>query len=353
MYTLRLAEHLSAHNIESRVICADARMVEVKRREELKIAEYPHLTTPVAQRITLEILARELQKKPPDLIHIQSREMLAQGVWLARRLRCPYVLTVHDYLNPSERVRFDVRWGRKAIAVSESVRTELLSRVSLPEDKVEVIHSGVEPDKQIDTLPVLAEGHIPVIGTAGPLEAMKGLPYFLRAAQLVLESKREVEFLISGAGPEEANLRQLARDLKISEQVTFVPNLLDYAACLAAMDIFCLPSLKQGLGTIMLEAMTLGKPVIATGVGGVYSVIRDNETGLVIPPSDSETLAECVMKLLDDVDWARSIGHAGREMVKQNFNVETMVRLTVDLYRQIAEENEVRPKPEAESASVA
>jgi glycosyltransferase involved in cell wall biosynthesis len=146
-----------------------------------------------------------------------------------------------------------------------------------------------------------------------------------------------VQFLLAGAGPEEANLRRLVRSLELTENITFVPKLYDYTTCLSAMDVFCLPSLKQGLGTIMLEAMALGKPVIATGVGGVYSVIRDEQTGLVVPPSDSARLAERMFELLEIPVRARALGAAGRDLVREEFNVEKMVRETVDVYRSALE----------------
>ncbi|MCA9015281.1 MAG: glycosyltransferase family 4 protein, partial [Planctomycetaceae bacterium] len=277
---------------------------------------------------------QELQKKPPDLIHIQSRHVLPQGQWLARTLKRPFLLTVNDYLQSDEKLRIDLRWCKGIITVSESVKKDLIARTGLPEEFVLVIPSGVDVPDYSHLSPVLSQDHQPVVGTAGPLEAIKGLPYFLGAASRVLAVNPEVQFLISGAGPEESNLRHLVRDLEISGNVTFVPNLYDFSISLEAMDIFCLASLRQGLGTIMLEAMALAKPVIATGVGGIYSVIRDGETGLVVPPSNSEALAKSILKLLEDPLKARAMGEAAREMVRHDFRVETMIERTVEQYKQ-------------------
>lgn len=334
-YTIRLAARLGEHGFSPQVICPDARLIDRARRADLPIAEYPHLNFPVWGRVVMELLRRDLASEPPDLVHIQSRSVLPQGTWLARRLERPFVLTVHDYVPPNERLAFDRRLGRRIIAVSESVRSELLSRTGLTDELVTVIPSGVESTVDAEALPVLDPGHVPVVGTAGPLEAVKGVPFFLGAARNVLAAHKEVEFLVAGAGPEEENLRRLARELDITEHVTFVPNLLGFTGSLAAMDIFCLPSLKQGLGTTMLEAMALGKPVIASGVGGVYSVIRDGETGLVVPPKDSGRLAERILEVLDDPMRARAIGESGRRLVQKEFNVETMVRRTAGLYEEV------------------
>ena len=84
---------------------------------------------------------------------------------------------------------------------------------------------------------------------------------------------------------------------------------------------------------IMLEAMALAKPVIATGVGGIYSVIRDGDTGLVVPPSNSEALTNSILKLLEDPLKARAMGESARELVRQEFRVETMVERTVEQYK--------------------
>jgi glycosyltransferase involved in cell wall biosynthesis len=334
-YTLRLAEHLPDLGFRVSVMCPNAQSVDPEQRKQLGIVEYPYLQAPVWGRVMLEMLARELDDDPPDLIHIQSRNAIPQGLWLARRLQIPVIQTVHDYLQPRERLRIDSLLTRRVLAVSDSVKADLIGRCRLEDNFVTVIHSGVDCDPQRLEWEILSPGRIPVVGTAGPLEAVKGFPFFLGAAARVLAAGREVEFVIAGAGPEEENLRRLARELGIAEQVTFVPNLLDFSEALEAMDLFCLPSLQQGIGTIMLEAMVLGRPVIATRVGGVYRVIRDGETGLLVPPSDSAKLAERIMELLDDPERARRIGLAARAEVQQEFRVDQMVALTAQVYREV------------------
>lgn len=337
-YTLRLAEHLPGEHIRSRLVCPDARILDRALRTQLGIQEFPYLQTPLVGRVVLELMRRSLQADPPDLIHVQSRNAAPQGAWLARHLQRPYVLTMHDYMQPRQSLTIDRNWCRRIIAVSDSVKADLLARTGLPAELVTVIHSGVDCEAAGTEPEVLPPGRVPVIGTAGPLEAVKGFPFFLGAAARVLAADRDVEFVIAGAGPEEENLRRLARELQIDDHVTFIPNLSDFGEALQAMDIFCLPSLQQGIGTVMLEAMALGRPVIGTRVGGVYRVIRDGETGLLVPPSDSVRLAECMLELLDDRDRARAIGAAARAEVQHEFSVEQMVHKTAALYRTVLAE---------------
>lgn len=346
-YTLRLVKRLESFGIEPLIICPNADAIHASLRETIPIRLYPHMRMPLWGRVVMGTIRQDLERQKPQLIHVQSRWMQSRGAWLARALNVPYILTVHDYLPPRERLKLDPLYGRRVLAVSQSVKSELLEQVHLPPELVTVIHAGVEVPADDELTPVLSPGRLPVVGTAGPLEAVKGLPFFLGAAQRVLASNPRVQFLIAGAGPEEQNLRRLSRELGIVEAVTFVPNLYDFSTALEAIDIFCLPSLRQGLGTIMLDAMGRAIPVIATGVGGVFSVVSDNETGLVVPPSNSARLAERICELLDDPIRARTLGTAGRELVREEFSVERMVKETAEMYREIVEEaKSILPKPE-------
>ncbi len=341
-YTLRLAEKLPELGIRTHVIASDASIVEPSRRAELNIRERPHYLNQLWGPVALRSLRRELQRDPPNLIHSQSWNTFAAGAWLARQLGLPLLLTVHDYPPARMLDRFDPTGCRTIIAVSESVKTDLENRLRSRAAKITVILSGVKIPQDEAGSSILEPGHIPVVGSAGPLEAVKGFPFLLGAAKKVLATEPNVEFLLAGAGPEEKNLRRMARELEITSSVTFIPSLTDFSTSLRAMDIFCLPSLQQGLGTTMLEAMALGRPVIATGVGGVYSVVRENETGLIVPPSDSGRLAERILELLHDPVRARSLGESARQFVREKFGVDRMVAQTAELYRQVLAECHAR-----------
>ena len=154
-------------------------MVEVSVRRQLGIREFPYLQTPIVGRVVLELLENSLQADPPQLIHVQTRNAAPQGMWLARNLQRPYLLTVHDYMQPRQTLRVDRHWCQQIIAVSESVKADLLARTGLPDSLVTVIHSGVDCDVPPEITEILPPGRVPVIGTAGPLEAVKGFPFFL------------------------------------------------------------------------------------------------------------------------------------------------------------------------------
>jgi len=338
-YTLRLAECLPTAGFRALVVCPDARTVPAEKRRKLQIREYPHLMQPLVGRVVMELLLRQLALDPPEIVHAQTPSAIRTATWIARQLERPLVVTIHDYLPERDTLRIDRRVCRRVITVCDAVRDHLIERHRLPRDLVTVIPGGVACRRDKPLEPILQPTKTPVIGTAGPLEAMKGFPYFLGAAARVIAAGRDVEFLLAGAGPEERNLRRLSRELGISPHVTFLPNLYDFLPAIEAMDIFCLPSLQQGLGSVMLEAMAFGRPVIATKVGSVFEVIRPGETGLLAPPSDSAQLAERMVELLDDPARARRIGQAAREEVSAQYNVARMVQLTVEAYQGILEES--------------
>jgi glycosyltransferase involved in cell wall biosynthesis len=334
-YTLRLAEKFPGESVLSKIYCTDASLLSPVKIKQLGVREYRNQKFPIWGRIVKKFIYRRMTEYQPDLIHIQSPKLLKTGMSLAKKLKCPYVVTVHDLVPLKRRFPFDLSWGKRIICVSKAVQEYLVKNYSFNMDMISVIHSGVEIPECTQTLSVLDQGHIPVIGTAGPLEETKGISFFLEAAKIILDKKIEAEFLIAGTGPEEFKLRRLAQKLGINSHVTFVPKVYDFSASIMALDIFCLPSLSQGLGTIMLEAMARGKPVIASGVGGVFSVIQNQETGLVVPPSDSQALAEGIESFLNDPMKARTMGKTARRLVETSFGVEKMLDETLQVYRDI------------------
>ena len=334
-YTLRLAEQLPAHGFKPLVVSPDSERVPESSHSQIEFLDYGFLDTPVLGKLVAGLVARDLHEQRPVLVHVQSRQAIGVGQLIARQLSCPSLVTIHHRTERHERLNLDRSSTAGVIAVSEFVRDRLLPITGLADDNVHLIYSGVEIPPESELADVLHPERTPVIGTAGPLEPSKGIEFFLTAARDVLQRGHKVEFLIAGSGPEEARLRELVRKLEIGPQVTFVTNLLDFSSSLQAMDVFCLPSLSQGLGTIMLKAMALGRPVIATEVGGVSKIVRDGQTGLLIPPSDSSRLGDRMLELLSNPIRARMIGRAAREFVIRDFNVERMVRETVGVYRRV------------------
>lgn len=329
--------------VRARVLCVNASRLSRTARQSVRIEEIGPLAWPVIGSLARRYLLAGVIESPPELIHIQGTTMHGLGRWLARRARRPYVVTLHRQITPRDGFRLDRTWGRTVITMSDAVKRSVLENSRTPEDRVRVVRNGVKTPTHARSVPILDRGHRPTIGTAGPLEQGQGLAYFLKAIPQILaagpaplatdDASRDLQFLIAGAGPEERALRGLARDLGVSARTTFVSNLYDFSESLAAMDVFCLPTERTGMGVTLLEAMSTGVPVIATDVANAAQVIEDGVTGCIIPPTDSNAIARAVTQLLRDPVRARSIGEQAHNKVANEFPLQNMLDDLLEVYR--------------------
>lgn len=339
---LRLAQGLEARGIETIVLCTRMQKLEPGLTRHVKVMTVPGYGVPLWGRVVGRSILSQLIDQPPDVIHVHGPAMLSQALFLGRTLNRPVVLTLTDQTEAARVVLSAGSSGCRAIiCVSESVRAALPSRLDQIEQRV--IPPGVSLDLAADHPPILEGDRLPVVGIAGPLEVIKGGSFFLRACHRVIDSGTEIRIVVVGSGPEEKNLRKLATSLELDDHITFVDDGTAMTAYLTAIDIFCLPSLQQGFGVIMLEAMALGRPAIASGVGGVLSILEDGENGFVVPPSDSRILADRILQLLGDHKLAARIAIAGQNLVEDRFTKERMVQDVLALYAEITEPRRQEP----------
>lgn len=335
VYTLRLAENLPEHGFDPVVLCTSAQRVPERLRRKLRIVETPFLDRPMLRWLGIRRALAQLAGETPALLHAQRTGLDRVTAELADRLSCPYAITVHEILPPESTIAVLPERLGAVIAVSPSVERDLAVEANVPIDLIRMVPTGVEtpPDPRLP--PPRAIEEVPVIGCASAMEPSKGLSYFLMAAELILSSGQDAEFLIAGSGPDEQALRRIAQHLDIANRVTFASHVQEYGRILETLDVFVLPSLTQGAGTIMFEAMALGKPVVATRVGGVADFLVDGEHALLVPPANHVLLAEKVQLLLDNPERARKLASAGQRLVRERFSVERMTEATAEVYRRI------------------
>lgn len=334
-YTLRLARHLVEFGFAPTVVCESAAAIPPHRRVQLDLIEVPRLSHPVLRWLAVRRLARLARDEPPALLHAQRRELDRVALELAEQLEVPYLVTVHHPLPKDATFRILPERLGAVIAVSSSVREDLSGGAAVPLELLRVVPPGVDPPPGL-TLPASRGEHeVPVVGCASAMEPAKGLSYFLMAAELILSSGQDAEFLLAGSGPEEETLRRMAQVLDISHRVTFATHVREYRSILDTLDVFVLPSLEQGAGTIMLEAMGLGKPVVATQVGGVSDYVVDGEHALLVPKANHVILAEKIQFLLDHREKARRLATAAQNLVRARFLSEQMARATAEIYQEV------------------
>ena len=175
----------------------------------------------------------------------------------------------------------------------------------------------------------------PFVGMVARLVPIKGHRYFLDAIPKVLEEIPTARFLLLGDGPLRPALQEQCRHLNISHAVFFLGEHHDIRPFLKGMTVVTLTSLNEGMGRVLLEAQAMGKPVIGTWVGGIPDVIREGESGLLVPPRDAEALSTALISLLKDPERCQKMGIVARGWVNATFGVEEMVSKISRLYEEL------------------
>ncbi len=173
-----------------------------------------------------------------------------------------------------------------------------------------------------------------LVGHTGALDMrVKGQQYIIEAARKLRKRLPEIEFLFLGSGDDERSLKKLAQDLNNVHFLGFKENVADY---LAAMDVFVFPSLQEGLGSALLDAMYVNTPIIATNVGGIPDLVHNEVNGLLIPPIDPKAIQAAVIKLYKDKGLRESLCRGARESIAAYFP-EVIARQYVQVYESIAQ----------------
>jgi glycosyltransferase involved in cell wall biosynthesis len=299
-------------------------------------------------------VARRVQGRGADVLHTHDYKSNILGGLAARRpdRSVPWVATVHLHTGTSRRLRlyraidlFLLRLADRVVTVSRDQSRMLLARglderrVVLVPNVIDVARISAEAD---DPLAVRARLGLapdaPVISLVGRLSPQKGIDDFLIAAQVVHTFRPQTRFLVAGQGPLRQALEAQARTLGLEEVLRFLGYRADVPSLLAASDLVALPSRQEGLPVVLLEAMALSRPVVASRVGGVPDVVRDGETGLLIPPRSPDKLAERLLALLDNPEQAGRLGDAARRHVSLHCSPNHAARRLASLYHTILAE---------------
>jgi len=297
-------------------------------------------------------IARRLKEGGFPLLHTHEYKSDLFGLLATRLAGVKAVASARGYTDSTPPLRLYkyidlivLRFFSLVMAVSEDLRRQLIS-AGLREEKVITLHDGIdvaafasgakERGKELRRLLVDLEGQ-PLIAIVGRLSPEKGHRYFLESAKIIQALRPEAKFLILGEGPLRAELEGLAARLGVKEAVSFLGYQRDVAGYMAASDLVVLSSLREGLPNALLEALALGKAVVASRVGGIPEVIRDGETGFLVPPKEPQRLAERVLWLLEKPEEATKMGERGRVRVVSAFSIEGLAQRLAETYSQVLE----------------
>ena len=292
-------------------------------------------------------LARLLRRERVDVLHTHTLAGANVTSRVAARLAAvPIVSHLHiaNVFRPSTRfllARLDnatARFATALVAVSEETRRAYEAQ-GYPR-RIRVVYNGVAPER-VDADGVRDELAIPpqapLVAEVARLCDVKGQRELIDA--LVDVPAAHVVFVgadLERGGDYERALRRRAEDRGVSDRVVFAGYRDDAARIIAAADVIALPSWTEGLPIVVLEAMALGRPVVATPVGGTRELVVDGETGLLVPPRDAGALADALRRLVDDASLRDRLGDAGRRRAAERFSLEASVQAVLDLYDEIA-----------------
>ena len=302
----------------------------------------------------LRRLRRALRQIKPDIVHTHLIHADLFGYAAAKLARVSVVVSSRHAADP---FRYHSRWRRVnrrlwrmidgGIAISSAIKNFALEIEEASAEKINVVHYGMDcgwlSDEEIAAARqrLRAELKLPpdaqILGAVCRLVDGKGIPYALEALRRIRADFPRAHLVIAGDGEKARELRRLASMLGIADRVCWLGWREDAADLMAAFDIFLLPSLHEGFGLVLLEAMSRRVPIIASRVGAITEIVVDGETGILVEARNVDQLAKAMARLLKDRALRKYMGLLGAARLEEHFSVERMVDGTLAIYEKILE----------------
>ena len=361
-YEMVLVHGLS---LESNMTDSERKAVEIQiesaRVNGVKVIQIPSLLrriSPMNDIRALCDLVRIIKAEKPDVVHTHTSKAGILGRVAAKIVRVPLIVhTPHGHVffghfGPIlsrvflwvERL-FGILTDR-VVVLTDGERSDYTDRNVYPEDKLVQIHSGVDIEK-FKQSPVsavekkralgLAQNGL-VVGFIGWLLPIKGPMHLIKAMEDVWRDYENTVLVFIGKGDLDVDLRAAALKTGANGRVNFLGWRNDIEEIMPIFDIFVLPSLNEGMGRVLVEAMAAGKPVVASNVGGIPDLVQHDYNGLLVAPGDEKALATGIKHLISNPQKAKLMGQRGREFCRQ-FSVESMVEKIDSLYGQLLPES--------------
>ncbi len=240
--------------------------------------------------------------------------------------------------------RFSACVVDRFVVTSDTLKKTMIENHGIKPHRIVRIYNGVEVDEYCMTYEKMASRRsrfrkesgigdkAPIVGVIGRLVWQKGFKYFVDAIPEVLNKFKQARFLIVGEGVLKDELEEKCKRLKLADKIIFSGFRSDIKDIFASIDIFVMPSLLEGLPMVLLEAMAMAKPIVATDIDGIKEILVDGEAGLLVPPKESNELSEAIIDLLIHRDQAYQMGLAARKIVEERFEIDIMVQKVEEVY---------------------
>ena len=353
-YILDLGCALRDLGVEAKIACpASSPLAERASAEGLTVI--PISQAGLINRPAVKTLVDLFRSDQLDIVHANNgRTSLASALAVRQARKGRFVATQH-FLDPEHASHTGVkatifhaahRWVSRymahCVAISEAARAGVLRRREAPEQKVTTILNGIRPldsQKLSSSEQIRAELRMtldtPLIVCAARLEREKDVQSLIAAMVEVKAAFPEARCVVAGQGAQKEMLTAQINAAGLQGTVQLLGFRQDAQALIHAGDIFVLPSLAEPFGLVILEAMSLGRPVIATDAGGPREIVEQGVTGLLVPPSNPPALAAAICKLFADRPATEAMGRRGLERFQARFTAARMAQDMLALYRRI------------------
>jgi glycosyltransferase involved in cell wall biosynthesis len=285
----------------------------------------------------------------PDIVHCHGYKPALAALLAEPSRRRPRVLTVHGWTAATPALRFYewverhalVRCFQRVFVVSLALRDHLLA-LGLAPDRVIWTPNGFDFARALPEPAAVREmrsrwglaGEDRVVGAIGRLRPEKGQDVLVRA----MAGMRCTQLVLIGAGPSRADLERLAADLSIRPAPVFAGETDQPLTTLAALDVVTVPSRTEGLPQTLVEAMAIGKPIVASAVGGVPEALGQGACGILVPPDDPDALRAGIRRLLDEADLAAQFGARAQEHAERAYSMTVIGDVIEREYRALVQE---------------
>lgn len=291
------------------------------------------------------VVRRMLSEWRPDVVHLHSRR--GADFWGGIAARCTgaraVVLSRRVDYPVRNRILSNLKYGPlcdKIITVSGAIK-DVLVRGGAEEAKIVCVYSAakasaydVVPDGRLrKELGLSPES--PLVGIVAQLIERKGHRYLFDALPRVTAGFPDAKVLVLGRGPLLSKLERQVKSLGVERNVLFAGFRRDIPDLLPQLNVLVHPATMEGLGVAILQAMAARVPVIATAVGGIPEAVQDEVNGILVPPGDSQAIGKALIHLLANPGVRREMGRAGRRIVEEKFNVDSMVEGTLSVYHEV------------------
>lgn len=350
VYDMALASRDAGHEVS--VLCGgNGLLIEKLEKAGIRTVNLPYMGRDV--KLASEFRAfvdtfKILRRERPDIFHINSSKMGGLGALAARIFGVKTIIfTAHGWAFNEARpwwqelIIQELAWltmalSHKTICVSEGIWKQV-RHLPFVSHKLVVIKHGVEEfpledrsEARAALFPGISDDTF-LVGTIAELHKVKGHDITLRGFAKAFRGKNAA-FVIVGGGEEERELKLLATRLGIGKQVRFAGFVDEGRSLLSGFDVFVLASRSEALGFVLLEAACAELPVIATNVGGIPEIVKNNETGMLIARDSFQELAGALSRLYENADLRKTLAGNLREFVSKNFSKQKMLEETLKLY---------------------